>query len=167
MKKPTSKKSAKPKAKPAAKKGSGELIDKKQELFFYGPPPAIKVLYRTNKGYDKDFHPQDYLIQVSDGKDPDQVAASWGISASMLDSWVENYPEMGEARKVAATAYAAYWKQALRLSAFGQLVKVRENSLFKILDNQVGFGQDGGGHEFADTVGSDVSFVDSEGKDIV
>ena len=167
MKKRTLKKPLKAKAKPA-KKESGNVLDKKQDgLFFYGAPPAIKALYKTNKGYDSKFHPVDFLLQLQEGKDPDQVAASWGISGGTLDSWVETHPEMSEARKVGATAYAAYWKYALRLSAFGQLRTVNEKSLFKILDNQVGFNDANGGHEFADTVGADVSFIDGDGKEIV
>jgi len=158
-------KAKKPTPKDKNKKQSGELVDPKQELFFYGPPPAIKALTLSNSGFDKDFHPLDMLAQLRQGNSPDEIAANWGISSTKLAEWVEAHPELAEARVVGATAYAAYWKRALKLSAFGQLLKVRENSLFKILDNQVGFSNHGGGHEFADVQNDELVFIDGDGKE--
>jgi hypothetical protein len=145
---------------------SGELLDPEQPLFYFGPPPALKALYKTNKGYDSAFHAPDMLMQLQNGHSPDEIAASWGISASTLTQWVEAYPELAEAKAVGATAFSAYWKRALRLTAFGQLKTVKENSLFKILDNQVGFNNNGGGHEFADTQGATLTFIDGDGKEL-
>lgn len=144
---------------------SGELLDPEQPLFYYGAPPALKALYKTNTGFDASFHPIDFLLQLQNGHSPDEIAASWGISAHTIGVWCDMYPEMAEAKSVGATAFSAYWKRALRLSAFGQLKSVKENSLFKILDNQVGFSGEGGGHEFADTQGAELTFVDGEGKE--
>lgn len=158
-KKPKKSKSTKPE-----ENQSGELIDPHQELFYYGPPPVMKGLYRTNNGYSKDFHPQDLLIQLNNGVSPDEVACSWGISKAMLETWVQNHAELSEAYKVGATAYVAYWKRTLRLGAFGHK-HVREKFLFKILDNQVGFNDTLGGHEFADSQGADMVFVDEDGKE--
>ena len=165
-KKKTVKKTAKPlkiehEQKPEVQ--SGELLDPEQPLFYYGPPPALKALYKTNTGYDATFHPQDLLLQLQSGHSPDEIAASWGISSNTLTQWCDMYAELGEAKACGATAFSGYWKRALRMSAFGQLKTVKENSLFKILDNQVGFGSDGGGHEFADIQGADLTFVDANG----
>ena len=145
---------------------SGELLDPEQPLFYYGPPPAFKALYKVNNGYDLDFHPKDLLLQLQSGHSPDEIAASWGISSNTLTQWCDAYAELAEAKACGATAFSGYWKRALRMSAFGQLKTVKENSLFKILDNQVGFGNDGGGHEFADTQGADLTFVDANGDEI-
>lgn len=145
--------------------GAGNLVDPEQELYYYGSPPPFKALYKTNSGFDVTFHPQDMLIQLSNGHSPAEIAASWGISAHKLNQWYEMYPELAEAKAIGATAYDAFWKRALRLSAFGQLKTVKENSLFKILDNQVGFNDQGGGHEFADVQGAELTFVDGEGKE--
>lgn len=158
-------KAKKPASKAKKEKQSGELVEPKQELFYYGPPPAIKALELSNSGYDKDFHPRDMLAQLRQGAHPDEIAASWGIKSSTLLEWVEAYAELAEARAVGATAYNAYWFRALKLSAFGQLVKVRENSLFKVLDNQVGFDNHGGGHAFADVQNDELVFIDENGKE--
>lgn len=158
---PTAKQKAKGTAKD--KKKSGKLLGSPEELFYYGAPPAIKASYRDTN-YDKDVHPLAYLDKLRNGHSPDYIAASFGISVHTLNQWCQDFAEMSEARKVGATAYSAYYKEALRLAAFGKLKTLKENCLFKILDNQLGFGQDGGGHEFADTQGSEVVFIDGEGK---
>jgi hypothetical protein len=157
---------AKQKAKGASKdkKKSGKLLGSPEELLFLGAPPAIKVLYKTNTGYDKDVHPLEYLTQLRKGHSPDEIATSFGISVHTLNQWCQDFAEMAEARKVGATAYVGYWKYTTRLAAFGQIKGLKENILFKILDNQVGYGQDGGGHEFADTQGAEVVFIDADGK---
>ena len=166
-KKPKKKvKPLKPDLAPNKEAQSGELLDPEQPLFYYGPPPALKALYKTNTGFDVTFHPVDLLLQLQNGHSPDEIAASWGISSNTLTQWCDMYPELAEAKACGATAFSAYWKRALRMSAFGQLKTVKENSLFKILDNQVGFASDGGGHEFADIQGADLTFVDANGDEI-
>jgi hypothetical protein len=147
------KKPQKPKAQ------SGELLNKDQELIYQGVCPAVKVLYAANTGFDKTFHPENLLEQLRNGITPSEVATSWGISLGRFNEWLEIHPELAEARAVGATAWEAFYKRALRLSAFNML-KVRENSLFKILDNQVGFTNEGGGHEFSDVSGAELVFVD-------
>lgn len=156
---------AKQKPKSADKKQSGKLVGSPDELFYYGAPPAIKVAYK-NTGFDKDLHPIEYLDKLRKGHSPDFIAASFGISVHTLNQWCQDYPEMAEARKVGATAFSAYYKEALRLAAFGHIKTLKQDCLFKILDNQLGMNQDGGGHEFADEQSAELVFIDGEGKPI-
>lgn len=158
MKKLKSKIKPKPKVKPKAKKAeSGEIINQEQEVIYQGVCPAVRALY-VQSGYDKDFHPKNFLDQLRNGHTPSEIAASWGISLGQLNEWFELYAELAQARTVGATAFEAFYKKALRLSAFKQL-NVREDSLFKILQTQVGVGSETN-HEFSDQSGAELIFID-------
>lgn len=94
------------------------------------------------------------------GKSRSEIVASWGITYSRFNEWLDAYPELAEAYAVGKPAFDAYYKQALRDSSFGVARSVRENSLFFMLKNQAGFEDSGGGHEFADAQTSELEFVD-------
>ena len=135
------------------------LATPEQPLMFYGPPPAIKQLYKKS-GFDKNFHPFDMLAHMCEGHSRSEIVASWGITYSKFNEWLEAYPELAEAYSVGKPAFDAYHKRALRYSAFGQLTKVREASLFFMLKNQAGMHEDGNGSEFSDGAGAELEFVD-------
>lgn len=116
----------------------------------------------NNANYDKDFHPIDLLAHMREGHTRSEIVAAWGITYSRFNSWLETKPEIAEAYSIGKPAYDAYHKRALRLSAFGQLKKVRENSLFFLLKNQVGFSEEGGGHEFYEGTAAELEFVDDK-----
>lgn len=136
----------------------GKKVDESLPVFYYGPPPAIRLLQSNNK-YDKDFHPLDFLAHLREGSTRSEVCAAWGITYSTLNKWIESYPEMAEAYAVGKPAYEAYYKRALKLAAFGQLKTVKENSLFFLLKNVAGFTDDGA-HEFGDGEQAEIEFVD-------
>lgn len=146
---------AKLKAKPKAQSGEAPYVQ--EELIYQGVSPCIKALY-VRSGYDKDFHPENFLQQLRDGHTPDEIAASWGISHGQLNEWLELYAELAQARVIGATAFKAFYKKALRLSAFKQL-NVREDSLFKILQTQVGIGIETN-DEFSDQSEAELVFID-------
>lgn len=150
------------KTKPANKKPEIKgLAEAEQPLFYIGPPPAIRAMYRK-EGFDKDFHPHDLLKHMQEGSSRSEICASWGITYSLFNQWLEEHPEMAEAYAVGKPAYDAYYKRALRLSSFGQLQKVREGSLFFMLKNLAGYVDECGGHEFSDGAQAEVEFVDED-----
>ena len=166
-KKPTPKKDKKKATKKKVvqeKKAKGEipgLETPEQPLFYYGPPPAIKALYKKLE-FDKEFHPEDLMKHMSEGSTRSEVCAAWGITYTKFNEWLDQYPELAEAYAVGKPAYDAYYKRSLRLSAFGQLKTVREGSLFFMLKNVAGFDEGGGSHEFNDGTGAELEFVDDE-----
>jgi len=164
-KKPTTKKVTKKKV--ATKKDEKKkveiegLVEPEQPLFYYGPPPAIRALYKKLE-FDKDFHPEDLLKHMQEGSSRSEICAAWGITYSKFNEWIDMYPEMSEAYSMGKPSFDAFYKKALRLSAFGQLKLVREGSLFFMLKNIAGFDEGGGSHEFSDGVGAELEFVDDE-----
>lgn len=137
------------------------LAAPEQPLLYFGPPPAIKQLYKKTD-FDPEFHPFDLIEHLREGHSRSEIVASWGITYSKFNEWLDAYPEFAEAFAVGKPAFDAYHKRALRLCAFGQLPKARENSLFFLLKNQAGF-EDGGGHEeFPDSHASELEFVDDD-----
>lgn len=100
------------------------------------------------------------------GKSRSEIVASWGITYSRFNEWLDAYPELAEAYAVGKPAFDAYYKQALRDSSFGVARSVRENSLFFMLKNQAGFEDSGGGHEFADAQTSELEFVDDNDQSL-
>jgi len=137
------------------------LEEAEQPLFFYGPPPAIKTIYKKLE-YDSKFHPQDLLKHMQEGSTRSEICAAWGITYQRLNEWLDSHPELADAFAVGKPAYDAYYKRALRYSAFGQLKSVKENSLFFMLKNQVGYDDQGGQHEYGDGAGAEVEFVDDD-----
>lgn len=137
------------------------LAEPEQPLLYCGPPPAIKQLYK-GEGYDKDFHPHDLLKHMQEGSSRSEICAAWGVTYSKFNEWLEANPELAEAYAVGKPAFDAYYKRALRHSAFGQAKTIREGSLFFMLKNQAGFADEGGGHEFSDGQTAEVEFVDEE-----
>lgn len=135
------------------------LLEAEQPLFYYGAPPAIKQLYK-GEGFDKDFHPLDLLKHMQEGSSRSEICAAWGITYSKFNEWLESYAELAEAFAVGKPAFDAYYKRALRHSAFGQAKSIREGSLFFLLKNQAGFDEQGGGHEFSDGQSAEVEFID-------
>lgn len=135
------------------------LAEAEQPLFFYGPPPAIKALYKKLE-FDKDFHPEDLMKHMCEGSSRSEICAAWGITYSKFNEWLDECPELAEAYAVGKPAFDAYYKRALRLSSFGQLKMVREGSLFFMLKNLAGFDEGGGSHEFGDGQGAELEFVD-------
>lgn len=97
---------------------------------------------------------------MSKGTSRSEICASWGITYSEFNDWLEGYAELAQAYAYGKPAFDAYYKRALRDAAFGVAEKVRENSLFFMLKNQAGFDEDGGGHEFQDSQGAELEFVD-------
>jgi len=140
-----------------------DLIGKEQPLFFYGPPPAIKQL-ENKSGYDKSFHPQDLLAHMREGHTRSEIVAAWGITYTTFNDWIDSKPELAAAYAIGRPAFDAYNKRALRYSAFGQLTRVRENSLFFMLKNIAGFEDHGGGHEYGDGQMAELEFVDPNEK---
>lgn len=126
---------------------------------YLGPPPVIRQLYKSTT-YDKKFHPQDLLGHMRAGKSRSEIVAAWGITYSKFNQWLDAYPELAEAYSVGKPAFDAYYKQALRDSAFGLARTVREPSLFFMLKNQAGFDESGGNHEYADSQAAELEFVD-------
>lgn len=175
MKKSTSKEknNSKPKTKPKRKPRQDkkkletktleneldDLIGKEQPIFYYGPPPAIKQMYK-NSGYDKNFHPADMLEHMRNGASRSEIVAAWGITYSLFNEWLDSKPELANAYAIGRPAFDAFHKRAVRLSAYGQLTRVRENSLFFMLKNIAGFEEGGGGHEYADGQNAELEFVD-------
>lgn len=146
------------------KEEDGELegLDgREQPLFFFGPPPAIKVLY-TGTDYDKEFHPADLLAHMREGKTRSEIVAAWGITYEKFNNWIDTFPEMSEAYAVGIPAFNAYYKATLRHVSFGQMPKAKEYSLHFMLKNFAGFDDSGGAHEFADGQSASVEFVDDE-----
>lgn len=139
----------------------GGLLEPEQPLFYYGPPPAIKALYKKLE-YDSKFHPEDLLKHMQEGSSRSEVCAAWGITYSRLNEWLDIHPELAEAYAVGKPAFDAYYKKALRLSSFGQLKLVREGSLFFMLKNIAGYDEGGGQHEYNDGQGAELEFVDDE-----
>lgn len=161
---PTTKDKKKKPANKAAAKKEPEiegLEDAEQPLFYYGPPPAIKTLYKKLE-FDVDFHPFDLLKHMQEGSSRSEICAAWGITYSKLNEWLDDHPELAEAYAVGKPSYDAYYKRALRHSAFGQMKGVRENSLFFMLKNIAGFDEGGGQHEFGDGQGAELEFVDED-----
>lgn len=137
------------------------LLEPEQPLFFYGPPPAIKALYKKLE-FDRKFHPEDLLKHMLEGSSRSEICAAWGITYSRFNEWLDEHAELAEAYAVGKPGFDAYYKKALRLSAFGQLKLVREGSLFFMLKNLAGFDEGGGSHEFGDGQGAELEFVDDE-----
>lgn len=135
------------------------LAKPEQPLFYYGPPPAIKALYKKLE-FDKDFHPMDLMKHMGEGSSRSEICAAWGITYSKFNEWLDEHPELAEAYAVGKPSYDAYYKRALRLSAFGQLRLVREGSLFFMLKNVAGFDGGGGSHEYGDGQGAELEFVE-------
>jgi len=135
------------------------LLTAEQPLFYFGPPPAIRALYQKST-FDVAFHPQDLIARMCEGQTRSEICGAWGITYSRLNEWLDKFPEFASAYAVAKPAYDAYYKRALRHSAFGQAKGVREGSLFFLLKNQVGFTEGGGDHEFADSSNAELEFVD-------
>ncbi len=135
------------------------LAEPEQPLFYYGPPPAIKALYKKLE-FDKDFHPMDLMKHMGEGSSRSEICAAWGITYSKFNEWLDEHPELAEAYAVGKPSYDAYYKRALRLSSFGQLKMVREGSLFFMLKNLAGFDEGGGSHEFGDGQGAELEFVE-------
>lgn len=135
------------------------LAEPEQPLFYYGPPPAIKALYKKLE-FDKDFHPMDLMKHMGEGSSRSEICAAWGITYSKFNEWLDEHPELAEAYAVGKPSYDAYYKRALRLSAFGQLKLVREGSLFFMLKNVAGFDEGGGSHEYGDGQGAELEFVE-------
>lgn len=129
-----------------------------QPLFYYGPTPAIKLLYTGSKGYDPKFHPRDLLEHMANGKSRSEVCAAWGITYSMFNEWLETHRELSDAYAVGKPAYDGYYKKALRDTAFGAAKGVRENSMFFMLKNVAGFSDNDGGHDYADAQGAELDF---------
>lgn len=154
---------SKPKKKPSPQKNKEPegLETPEQPLFFYGPPPAIKTLYKKLE-FDKDFHPQDMLKHMQEGSSRSEICAAWGITYSKFNDWLDSHPELADAYAMGKPAFDAFYKRTLRLSAFGQLKTVKENSLFFMLKNVAGFDDQGGQHEFADGMEADLEFVDND-----
>lgn len=137
------------------------LLEAEQPLFYMGPPPAIKALY-TKTDFEVLFHPQDLLNRMREGQTRSEIVAAWGVTYSKFNEWFDTYPEFAEAFSVGKPAFDAYYKKALRDTAFGVAQKVRENSLFFMLKNQAGFSEDGGGHEYSDGQQAELEFVDEK-----
>ena len=91
------------------------LAEPEQPLFYYGPPPAIKALYKKLE-FDKDFHPMDLMKHMGEGSSPSEICAAWGITYSKFNEWLDECPELAEAYAVGKPSYDAYYKRALRLS---------------------------------------------------
>lgn len=138
------------------------LDGREQPLFFFGPPPAIKTLYKTNTDFDKDFHPADLLEHMRNGKTRSEIVAAWGITYEKFNNWIDSYPEMAEAYAVGIPAFNAYYKATLRYVSFGQMPKANAFSLHFMLKNFAGFDETGGAHEYADGQSATVDFVDDE-----
>lgn len=160
-KKPTPKKKPNAKATTKSNQEPEGLVSPEQPLFYAGPPPAIRTLY-FKEGFDKDFHPQDLLKHMQEGSSRSEICAAWGITYDRFNQWLDSYPELAEAYAMGKPAFDAYYKRALRHSAFGQMIKVRENSLFFMLKNVAGFDDQGGQHDFSDGTASDLEFVDDD-----
>jgi hypothetical protein len=139
------------------------LENPEQALFFYGPPPAIKTVTQKHE-YDKDFHPMDLLYHMRDGATRSEIVAAWGITYTKFNDWLEKYPELAEAFAVGKPAFEAFWKRTLRYSAFKQLQLVREDSLFMLLKNSVGFGNEGGSHEYGEGDAAELEFIYEDEK---
>lgn len=137
------------------------LAEPEQPLFYYGPPPAIKALYKKLE-FDSKFHPEDLLKHMQEGSSRSEICAAWGITYSKLNEWLDEHAELAEAFAMGKPSFDAYYKRAVRLSAFGQLKSVRENSLFFMLKNMAGFDEGGGQHEFGDGQTAELEFVDDE-----
>jgi hypothetical protein len=171
MKKSTSKgksafKKAAPKKKADAKATKKKpeiegLAEAEQPLFYYGPPPAIKTLYKKLE-FDSKFHPQDLLKHMQEGSSRSEICAAWGVTYSKFNEWLDEHPELAEAYAVGKPSFDAYYKRALRHSAFGQMKSVREGSLFFMLKNLAGFDEGGGQHEFGDGEKAELEFVDDD-----
>jgi len=131
-------------------------------LFFMGPPPALRIIGKSKDTFDKNFHPQDLLKHMQEGSTRSEICAAWGITYSKFNDWIDKHPEFAEAYSVGKPAYDGYYKRVLRFSAFGQMLKAREGSLFFLLKNIAGFGEDGGEHEFPESGGSELEFVDGD-----
>jgi len=138
------------------------LDGKEQPLYYYGPPPAIRQLYDAPSGYDKDFHPEDLLKQMREGKTKSEIVASWGITYSDFEDWIDKKPELSQAYAVGMPAFEAYYKSTLRFVAFGQMPKAKDISLQFMLKNFAGFDDSGGGHEFPDAQKTVLEFYDDE-----
>lgn len=160
-KKPTPKKKTDAKAKDTKKVELEGLAEAEQPLFYFGPPPAIKALYKKLE-FDKDFHPQDLLKHMQEGSTRSEICAAWGITYSKFNEWLDQYNELAEAYAVGKPAFDAYYKRALRHSAFKQAQSVRENSLFFMLKNIAGYDDQGGQHEYGDGESAELEFVDDE-----
>lgn len=160
-KKAAPKKKTDAKAKGKKKVEIDGLAEAEQPLFYYGPPPAIKATYKKLE-FDKDFHPLDLLKHMQEGSTRSEICAAWGITYSKFNEWLDEHAELAEAYAVGKPAFDAYYKRALRHSAFKQAASVRENSLFFMLKNIAGYDDQGGQHEFGDGETAELEFVDDE-----
>lgn len=137
------------------------LIGKEQPLFFFGPPPAIKAIYGKCE-FDKDFHPQDMLEHMRNGKTRSEIVAAWGITYTKFNDWITAHPELAEAYSIGIPAFEAYYKSTLRYVSFGMMPKANSFSLHFMLKNLAGFDENGGAHEFAEAQNAELEFVDDE-----
>lgn len=112
-------------------------------------------------GYDKDFHPADLCEHLRNGKSRSEIVAHWGISYATFNAWLEAYPELAHAYEVGKPAFDAYYKKALRDTAFGVAKGVREYSLFFMLKTAVGL-DDGTPESEHGSIGGgeDLEFID-------
>ena len=175
MKKPTAKekKNSKPQRKTKLRKvevlsslptkaDTPELPDldkSEQPLLYYGPPPAIKALYKKS-GFDKDFHPDDLLKHMGEGSTRSEICAAWGITYQMFNDWIDTYPELSNAFAVGKPMFDAYYKRALKFMAFGMMPKARDYSFHFLIKNVAGFNDGGGDHDFSDGSNATLEFVD-------
>ena len=87
--------------------------------------------------------------------------ASWGISYSTFNDWLEAYAELANAYEIGKPAFDAYYKKALRDTAFGVAKGVREYSLFFMLKTAVGLDDGAPDNEHGSIGGgTDVDFID-------
>lgn len=136
------------------------LDGKEQPLYYYGLPPIIRLAERKS-GFDPKFHPDDLVQRLREGQSRSEIVATWGISYATFNDWLEAYPELSHAYEVGKPAFDAYYKKALRDTAFGVAKGVREYSLFFMLKTAVGL-DDGAPDNDHGAVGggTDVEFID-------
>lgn len=106
----------------------------------------------------------DLLYHMRDGATRSEIVAAWGITYTKFNDWLEKYAELAEAFAVGKPAFEAFWKRALRYSAFNQIAKVREESLFMIMKNSVGLSKEGGTHEYGEGEGAELDFIYEDEK---
>lgn len=59
--------------------------------------------------YNKDFHPQDYIVQCKKGKTNIQIAAIWEVDRDNINLWQKRYKEFREAVKTGKGHARAFW----------------------------------------------------------
>lgn len=109
---------------------------------FYGLPPGLVPIKDAHK-YKPTFHPVDLLKRLRCGETKDEVCAAWGITFTTLQDWLDNYPGMGEALAVGRPAFLAYWRNAVKLAATGQIVSLKENTFTFVVKNSIGWNEEG------------------------